>query len=119
MIEMNRPNAGPYPSEQKVPVERDQLVEMMCVTMHDAYETAAISAGWETNLKSRKPWAEVPEANKETMRAAVSALLQVWVTPAIYRAERRGAERGWDEGHTAHELAPDAWVNPYRRGDAQ
>jgi hypothetical protein len=43
--------------------------------MHDAYEQAALGAGWETNPASRKPWADVPEANKATMRAAVIALL--------------------------------------------
>ena len=52
-----------------------QLVDEACRVMHDAYEAAAIGAGWETQEKSRKPWADVPEANKVTMRAAVSALL--------------------------------------------
>lgn len=51
-------------------------VEQACEVMHDAYEKAAVGAGWETQEASRKPWAEVPEANKETMRAAVSALLK-------------------------------------------
>lgn len=50
-------------------------VEHLCEVMHDAYEKAAIGAGWETQKASRKPWADVPEANKETMRAAVIALL--------------------------------------------
>lgn len=52
-----------------------QLVEEACEVMHDAYESAAVSNGWETQAKSRKPWSEVPEENKATMRAAVSALL--------------------------------------------
>lgn len=52
-----------------------ELVEQCCEVMHDAYEAAAIGAGWETQARSRKPWAEVPEANKVTMRAAVRALL--------------------------------------------
>jgi hypothetical protein len=50
-------------------------VEQACQVMHDAYEKAAVGAGWETNPASRKPWADVPEANKVTMRAAVGALL--------------------------------------------
>ena len=50
-------------------------VEECCEIMHDAYEKAAKSAGWETQQASRKPWINVPEANKVTMRAAVSALL--------------------------------------------
>lgn len=51
-------------------------VERYCEVMHDAYERAAVGAGWETQQVSRKPWADVPEANKVTMRAAVAALLQ-------------------------------------------
>jgi aminoglycoside/choline kinase family phosphotransferase len=50
-------------------------IETACEVMHDAYEEAANATGWETQKASRKPWAEVPEANKETMRVAVSALL--------------------------------------------
>lgn len=48
---------------------------MACEVMHDAYENAAFGAGWETQQASRKPWADVPEANKITMRLAVYALL--------------------------------------------
>jgi hypothetical protein len=53
----------------------DRLVEEACEVMHLAYEQAALGAGWETNPESRKPWADVPEANKVTMRSAVIALL--------------------------------------------
>lgn len=53
----------------------DEL-DRLCEVMHDAYEKAAAGAGWETQERSRKPWADVPEANKVTMRAAVLALLQ-------------------------------------------
>jgi hypothetical protein len=52
-----------------------ERIEAACEVMHDAYEAAAVAAGWETQQRSRKPWAEVPEANKATMRAAVTALL--------------------------------------------
>jgi hypothetical protein len=57
-----------------------QLVDEACEVMHDAYEAAAVSNGWETQKRSRVPWADVPEANKQTMRAAVSALLD-WLEP--------------------------------------
>lgn len=50
-------------------------VEFYCEVMHDAYEAAAAGAGWETQQASRKPWSDVPEPNKATMRAAVRALL--------------------------------------------
>lgn len=53
----------------------DDDVERLCEVMHDAYEKAAVGAGWETQQASRKPWADVPEANKVTMRASVRALL--------------------------------------------
>jgi hypothetical protein len=54
---------------------RAAAVERACEVMHDAYEAAAVGAGWETQQASRKPWSGVPEANKVTMRAAVTALL--------------------------------------------
>ena len=53
----------------------DARVEHLCEVMHDAYEAAAVDAGGETQRRSRKPWADVPEANKATMRVAVRALL--------------------------------------------
>ena len=54
----------------------DALIEHYCEVMHDAYEEAAVGAGWETNPESRVAWADVPESNKETMRAAVRALVK-------------------------------------------
>lgn len=50
-------------------------LEHLCEVMHDAYEAAAVDAGWQTQEASRKPWADVPEANKATMRKAVEALV--------------------------------------------
>jgi hypothetical protein len=58
--------------------ETSDWVEQACEVMHDAYERAAVGTGWETNPASRKPWSDVPEANKQTMRAAVGALLD-WI----------------------------------------
>lgn len=56
-------------------------IDAACEVMHDAYERVAVVEGWETNPASRKPWSEVPEANKATMRAAVAALL-AWQEPS-------------------------------------
>jgi len=53
----------------------DDKLEVACEVMHDAYEKAAFTAGWETNPASREPWANVPESNKVAMRHAVQALL--------------------------------------------
>ena len=49
----------------------DRLAE----AMHDAYEEAAKTTGWETNPLSRVAWADVPESNKIPMRYAIAALL--------------------------------------------
>ncbi len=57
-------------------VGTDGAIEVLCEVMHDAYEAAAVKTGWETQERSRAAWADVPEANKETMRAAVVALLE-------------------------------------------
>lgn len=51
-------------------------VEGWCEILHCAYETAAVGAGWETNPACRGLWADVPEANKITMRAAVTPLVR-------------------------------------------
>ena len=56
-------------------MEQYELVERLCIIMHDAYEQAAIETGWTTQARSRKPWTLVPEENKATMRVAVTALL--------------------------------------------
>lgn len=53
----------------------DAYVERACEVLHEAYEHAAVEAGWQTQARSRKPWGEVPEANKVTMRRAVRELL--------------------------------------------
>ena len=62
-----------------VPPDAD-LVEAACIAAHDAYEAAAKESGWATNLQSRKPWVEVPEANKAAMRAGIGAALAL---PAV------------------------------------
>lgn len=48
----------------------DQTAERL----HDAYEAAAADEGWATQERSRKPWSDVPEANKRTMRRAIHAV---------------------------------------------
>ena len=54
--------------------KNEDLIEQLCEEMHDRYEAAAIGAGWETNPESRLSWADIPEANKQTMRAAVGPI---------------------------------------------
>lgn len=54
---------------------KDALIERACEVIYDAYGAAAVTEGWETQERARRPWADIPEANKATMRAAVRALL--------------------------------------------
>lgn len=76
-----------------------QLVERLCVAQHDAYEAAATREGWETQAASRKPWSDVPEANRATMRASVGAVLDLLAAEGRLTAppepEPAGA-RPWD-----------------------
>ena len=75
----NTPESRKALMEARLELEAEELeeaIEVACEVMHDAYEKAALGAGWETQESSRKPWPEVPEANKEAMRAAVRALLE-------------------------------------------
>jgi len=50
-------------------------IERLAEVCHDAYELAAAGSGWVTQLESRKPWAEVPEENRQATRAGVQAVL--------------------------------------------
>lgn len=58
-----------------VPMVRQGDVDRFCAFMHDAYEAAAAQQGWKTQEASRKPWSEVPEANKATMRHTMALLI--------------------------------------------
>ncbi len=51
------------------------FIELMCKLMHESYEEAAIANGWQTQVRSRVAWVDVPEANKKTMRVAVSDVI--------------------------------------------
>jgi hypothetical protein len=52
------------------------VLERCCEVMHDACEAAAIRHGWKTQEASRRPWKDVPESNKCTMRCAVNTLIR-------------------------------------------
>lgn len=73
----------------------EAAVEQACEVMHDAYERAAVIHAWETNPASRhQDWADVPEANKATMRDAVRALLR-WQLAALPYLAPAGPEQPW------------------------
>lgn len=72
-IPAQRPGSSPEP-QPTLPPEVDEYLERLCEVSHNAYEVAAVEAGWDTNPRSRRPWTEVPEANKTTMRAAMDAV---------------------------------------------
>ncbi|MFJ6729371.1 hypothetical protein ACIQPQ_31165 [Streptomyces sp. NPDC091281] len=50
--------------------------ERIAQRFHEAYEDLAPSHGYETREASRKPWADVPEQNKNLMIAVVARLLE-------------------------------------------
>lgn len=73
-------------------------VEALCVLFHNTYEDAALDHGWETQEGSRRPWDDVPEANKETMRTTIASLLAAgYSLPDPTRDAALRAE-AWDEG---------------------
>jgi hypothetical protein len=85
-----------------VPQREDEgEVDRLAEVAHDAYEIAAAGSGWQTQAASRKPWAEVPEANREATRASIRAVLaaQRPAAPvgdlALLDAEVAGFERGY------------------------
>ncbi|NML55410.1 hypothetical protein HHL19_16705 [Streptomyces sp. R302] len=49
--------------------------EEIAQQFHEAYEDLAPSHGYETREASRKPWPEVPEANRSLMVAVIDRLL--------------------------------------------
>lgn len=53
----------------------DANIEKLCIIAHNAYERTATEVGWITQAGSRRYWPEVPEANKQTMRGALRAVL--------------------------------------------
>jgi hypothetical protein len=53
----------------------DAQPERIARAFHEAYEQLAPMFGYETREASAKPWAEVPEQNRELMKAVVSALI--------------------------------------------
>lgn len=57
---------------------RDDLVaaEQIARRFHDTYEHLAPYHGYETRESSRRPWADVPKANRELMIATVAQLLR-------------------------------------------
>lgn len=76
--------ADTSPHAEPTPVG-DALIERLCEVQHDAYEVAAVREGWQTQAASRRPWSEVPEANKATMRASMRAVLAEVAKEAKYR----------------------------------
>lgn len=61
-----------------VVVAGEQGAERLAHRFHDLYEELAPSFGYETREASRKPWADVPEQNKQLMIAVAQRLLSEW-----------------------------------------
>lgn len=70
---------------------------------HDAYELAAPLFGYETREASRKPWSEVPEANRALMTAVAGHVGAVIEREAAAEAEAlRAALEGLVRKMAAH-----------------
>ena len=50
--------------------------ERIARAMHDTYERLAPGFQWETQERSRKPWDQVPENNRQLMIATAQDLLR-------------------------------------------
>jgi len=68
----------------------DEQLDTLASVVHDTYEAAAARTGWQTNPASRRPWADVPEANRTATRAAIRAALD-HLRAALEAAEQETA----------------------------
>lgn len=57
----------------------DPIVDAIAEAFHEAYERKAPDVGYATREASRRPWKDVPHANKVLMRATVVELLSAGV----------------------------------------
>lgn len=75
--------------------------EKLAQAFHDAYEELAPSFGYETREDSRKPWSEVPEANRALMVAVAHHILDCHLRDlaALYGFELGEATRDGVCGH--------------------
>lgn len=67
-------------------LQYDDLLTAVARAFHERYEMLAPTFGWETQERSRLPWDEVPEHNRELMRATVGHLIQdgvIEIGPAV------------------------------------
>lgn len=55
----------------------EDAIEVIARRFHETYEALAPMFGYETRKRSAVPWAQVPDDNKDLMRAVVGALLDV------------------------------------------
>lgn len=58
------------------------VAERVAQQFHEAYERLAPEYGYQTREATAKPWAEVPEQNKNLMVAVVADLLDHGVIQA-------------------------------------
>lgn len=63
------------PSYEELRRRRRRTAERVAADFHETYERLAPAHGYETREASAKPWAEVPEQNRELMVAVVVDLL--------------------------------------------
>jgi hypothetical protein len=64
--------------------------EELAQLFHETYERLAPSYNYETRKESAKPWAEVPEKNKQLMIAVCDAILKQEATDMLLFCPRCG-----------------------------
>ncbi len=67
--------------------------EQIAQAFHEAYERLAPDFGYKTREASAKPWADVPEQNKQLMVAVVQALLDFGVILGVASQARSDEDR--------------------------
>jgi hypothetical protein len=67
--------------------------EQIAQAFHEIYERLAPDFGYETREASAKPWAEVPEQNRQLMVAVVQTLIDLGVIPGAASQQRSGEDR--------------------------
>lgn len=98
-------------------------VEWLAQQFHEAYERLAPGYSYQTREASAKPWAEVPDNNRQLMMATVSDLLRTGRLRMGSKFRPKYPDRNdhyvpprldvaRDSGHRVEVSAPSGWITP-------
>lgn len=57
-----------------------KTIDELCEIAHETFEIAAEAHGLSTKVRPRTPWEDLPEENKDTMRAMMLVVSDVILT---------------------------------------